>query len=151
MEPLLRPKFNYIHEANWEGLHVLANHWKSEMDFHLGEIRFLKKLIDKYFIWLINEESVESTERLLTQLQELKKEGESAITFIDKHLHQIVKEIKFPMVHNDKAFNDEHAELEEQIAAFILAFRPLKRKIFDLVENVLEGDKIKHLMAKTSS
>lgn len=150
METLTRPKFNYIHEANWEGLHILANHWKSDMDFHIGEIRFLKKLINKYFIWLIHEESVIATEKLLEELEQLKEEGNATLKLIDQHLHQIVKEIKFPLVHNDKAFQDEHTELEERIAAFMIHFRPLKHKAFDLVEDVLVEEKVKHLMAKTA-
>lgn len=148
MESMLRPKFNYINEGNWEGLHILANHWKSDLDFHLGEIRFLKKLIDKYFVWLVNDESIASAEKLLSQLEELRIQGESTMHLINKHLHQIVEEIRMQRIENDKAFKDEHTTLEEQIAKFTMKLRPLKKVIFDLVEDVLEEEKIKHLMSK---
>jgi len=36
-----RPKYNYIHEADWQQLIILTEHWKSDLLFYKDDIRFL--------------------------------------------------------------------------------------------------------------
>ncbi|MEQ8910329.1 MAG: hypothetical protein RIC95_14110 [Vicingaceae bacterium] len=148
MEFRLRPTNNFVNEADWQELHTLSLHWKSDMAFYSDELRFLRKLIDKYFVWLMKAESIKATQDLLNRLTKTQSRAEDIVSTIDKHVKHIAKEIKYPLVHNDKAFRDEHAELEELIAAFVKDFRVLKKKVFDLTEDVLVEEKIKHLAAR---
>jgi hypothetical protein len=148
MEFRLRPDNNFVNEADWQGLHTLSLHWKSDMAFYIDELRFLRKLIDKYFVWLMKDESIKMTEDILSRLTKVQYRAEDLVSSIDKHVKYIVKEIKHPLVHNDSAFRNDHAKLEELIATFLKDFRPLKKEVFNLAEDVLMEEKVKHLMAR---
>lgn len=148
MEFRLRPNNNFVNEADWQGLHTLSLHWKSDMAFYIDELRFLKKLIDKYFIWLMKNESIETTQDLLNRLTKIHYRAEDLVSTIDKQLNYIVKEIKYPLVHNDTSFRKQHAELEDLITDFLKDFRPIKQEVFALAENVLVVKKVEKLVAR---
>jgi hypothetical protein len=147
MEYRLRPKSNFVNEANWQSLHSLSLHWQSDMIFYLGELRFLRKLVDKYFIWLLEDDSLEATLAQLKRMSKSENQAADIVTYIKKHIKHIEKELKHPLVQNDKPFRDEHSELEDLIAAFVRDFRLLKQKVFDLTDDVLVEEKVKNLMA----
>src|SRR5665811_322155 len=54
-----RPKDQYIHEADWQQLYVLTEHWKSDLSFYEGDLKFLHHLIDKYFMWISKKEHID--------------------------------------------------------------------------------------------
>ena len=148
MEFRLRPDSNFINESDWQGLHTLSLHWKSDLAFYMDELRFLRKLIDKYFVWLMEDESVKSTQDLLNRLTKIHYRAEDIVSSIEKHVKHIVKEMKFPLVKNDSTFRKEHAELENLVTTFLKDFRQLKKEVFELTENVMVEEKIKHLIAR---
>ena len=50
-----RPPGNYSTTASWEELHALTRHWVSDLRFYQDDLRFLHRLIDKYFIWITDQ------------------------------------------------------------------------------------------------
>jgi hypothetical protein len=69
MELRIRPKSDYIGTANWQQLYALTEHWKSDMEFYKYEIQFLKQLINKYFIWLVEDERINKIRVLVNILR----------------------------------------------------------------------------------
>ena len=64
----LRPKSDYLHTAAFEELYVLGEHWQSVMEFYHLELDFLKKLIDKYFIWLLKDEHIAKVQVIVNEI-----------------------------------------------------------------------------------
>ncbi len=45
-----RPKGKYIHEADWQQLYALTEHWKSDFQFYNTDLTFLQHVIYKNFM-----------------------------------------------------------------------------------------------------
>ncbi len=61
MEFRSRPKSNYLLDAEWQELHALTSHWQSDMIFFSDELRFIDRVIDKYFTSLVDKDHIEIT------------------------------------------------------------------------------------------
>lgn len=147
MELRIRPKSNYLHMANWEELYLLTEHWKSDIEFFEGELRFLRTLVDKYFIWLIKDENIGAVQSIANQLAKADQKTIDITAKINKHLVHIEDLIQNAFSHDDEEFRNEHLELENQFAEFVKSFRKTKSQTFAITEHVIEEEKLKHLLA----
>jgi hypothetical protein len=147
MGQLLKPQSNYFRDANWKELHVLTTHWKSDVDFYKDELRFLRELIDKYFIWLIEDNNLYKAQKLVIRLTDTEKELENILKAVVSHVKQIEKFITNEFVYSEVFFSDEHTRLENKMTAFMKLFRGLKKDIFAVTKEVIEGEKMNHLLS----
>ncbi|MBT8384558.1 MAG: hypothetical protein KJO83_02485, partial [Bacteroidia bacterium] len=88
-ESVIGIKSNYLHSASWDELHAITRRWQSENDFYNYEITFLKKLIDKYFIWMTKKDNIAQVRKLVIQLSKLEKRHGDNSNAISKHLNHI--------------------------------------------------------------
>jgi uncharacterized protein (DUF3820 family) len=51
----LRPKGDFSYTAEYQQLYILAEHWKSDLEFYKDDLRFLHHLIDEYFVWFAHK------------------------------------------------------------------------------------------------
>lgn len=137
-----RPKDEYIKTANWEQLYVLAEKWKSDFEFYKFEHSFLKKLLDKYFIWISDDNNVLHVEKLASQIDKLELKRYLLNLQTIKHLRHIEEIIENEFAYNAQEFRDEHAELEEEIVAFNKEFKFLKKEVYRVTEYILESENI---------
>ncbi|MEP1096581.1 MAG: hypothetical protein ABJG78_15805 [Cyclobacteriaceae bacterium] len=143
----LRPKSDYLHQSDWEELYILTKHWKSDMEFYSDEIDFLRLLMDKYFIWLIEGQNISHTKELVQKLSSKDQERQEISELIEKHLHHLEGLLKSTSTEDDQKFRDEHAELEDRFTDFVKAFMSTKREAFSMTEHVMESEKIKRLLS----
>ena len=138
----LRPRSNFIFNAQWEELYVLAEHWKSDLDFYCDEIRFLNNLINKYFERLENGKNIIVVKTLKMELLGLKSANENIRRLCLKHLRCIEDFIENSFTKDVDKFKSEHEKLEENIAKFIREFKKLKKDIFLVTEKVMEDERL---------
>ncbi len=146
MELKTKAKNNYLLHSSSEDLYARTEHWKSDVEFYRDESRFLRTLIDKYFIWLIEDGNilkVQSLSNELTQIIQLKKELYKNIT---KHLMHLEELIENPFSQNEQKVKNEHLIIEDEFAEFVKKFKLLKREIFAITEHVIEDEKVRHLL-----
>ena len=148
MELRTRPKSNYLHQAKWEELFVLAEHWKSDMEFCHDELTFLGSLVDKYHSSLINKEGIAQMKLISDKLSKAHGKQKEIVDKIDKHLIHLEDLMENPFSHDEQQFRDEHAFLEDHIADFIKEFRSIKNEIFTITKGVIRDEKFQHLLAK---
>lgn len=141
----IRPKSDYLQTASWENIYVLSEHWQSDLYFFRDEIRFLDTLFSKYFIWMTKEENISKIQNLVTQLEGLKKKNEELSNQLNTQFSHITLLMENAFSHDDQKFRDEHEKLEENITKFFKDFRALKKEVFEIMEHVLESEKLKHL------
>jgi len=146
MEMRIRPKSDYLHQADLKALYVLTEHWKSDISFFRDELRFLKNLVDKYFIWLINDDNIRETQSVVNDLSAAGKELQKVSIGIEEHLHQLEKLMENSFPHDEQVFRDEHAELEDAMADITQVFRLLKMQVFELTERIMQEEKIRQLL-----
>lgn len=143
-----RPKADFIQETNWQQLHVLTNHWKSDLLFYKDDLKFLHHLIDKYFIWITQKENLAEVKKVGRGILNDTEDCDSLLEKVYAHLSHLAKLIEEPLKSNSGQFRDEHQELEDEIAQFVKKVRENRKNLFAVTEHVLENEQLIHLMGK---
>lgn len=138
----LRPSNNFIQSASWEELHVLTDKWKSDLEFYNFELSFLHKLIDKYYIWLTDEELINEVEQAASKIFTADKTRNSLSFSTLKHLRHIEEIMENEFSYDAQDFRTEHEELENKFSNFCKNFQLLKKEVFMLTEQVLDTESV---------
>ncbi|MGB5362919.1 MAG: hypothetical protein WBN17_06425 [Aureibaculum sp.] len=141
-------KSTYLHSASWDELYTITKHWQSENDFYNYEITFLKKLIDKYFIWMTKKENIAQVRKLVIQLGKLEHEHKDIGKAILKHLNHITEYLENAFSHDEQLFRFEHSVLLQRKDEFTNEFRKIKKEVFEISEEVLDHKKLQLLLEK---
>lgn len=137
---------NNLNEATWITLSVLTEHWQSDLKFFQDELRFLRTLINKYFVWLIEEENINKTRALARKLTILDDQRNTYDLMVSKHLHHLHGLIENPFVYDAHTIKQEHEKIEQALSRFVKDFRDVKREAFSVTEHVIESEKAQHLL-----
>jgi len=138
----LRPSKDYISNASWEELHVLTEKWKSDLEFYNFELNFLHKLIDKYYIWLTNDELVAEVEAAASKIFAADKSRKTLNIETINHLRHIEEILENEFKFDAQAFRKEHELLENKFTNFCKNFQLLKKEVFMLTEQVLDTENV---------
>ncbi|CAD5265118.1 MULTISPECIES: hypothetical protein [unclassified Imperialibacter] len=130
----------------WSEQYVMAEHWQSDLKFDEDELRFLKKLIDKYFLWLIDEKHLENTRKVANRLSHFEKDRLEIDTRVGKHMHHLVALIENSSLPNASACESEHNTLRNALADLQMELRAVKKEIFQLAEHVMDSNKARRLL-----
>ena len=137
-----RPKDNYIHEADWQKLYILAEHWKSDLMFYKDDLRFLHHLIDKYFLWLSKKQNIDMVQEIEVNLLKVDKQCASLLKRTNKHLHHLAELIDNPFAYDSHKFRTEHEILEDELTQFLKDFRKNRKEVFKITEHIIEGEEL---------
>lgn len=124
--------------TNIESQLVLVKHWHSDIQFFKDEIKFLNKLLDRYFIWLTDDELVNTASILKRSLKGLEMDCLVLESSISQHLHQLEKLYQNNVAKLGKEEIQMHINLEANTASLVKAFKSIKKEIFDLTETVMK-------------
>jgi len=116
------------------------------MEFYKDELHFLRNLVGKYFIWLTSEENMAHTQNAANKLHQAEESRGRIASDIQNHLRHLEEMIDGAYKGDEREFRNEHALLEDRIAAFLKTFRTLKNEVFALTEHVIESEKLQHLL-----
>ena len=141
-----RPKDNYIHEADWQQLYILTEHWKSDLEFYRDDSRFLQDLIDKYFVWMTKKENLDEVREIEVALVETDRNCYGLLKRTNKHLTHLAKLIDDPFKYDSHVFRTEHEQLEDEFADFVKSFKDNRKDVFTITEHVMESEKLTHLL-----
>lgn len=147
-EMRIRPKSDYLHTASWEELHILSGHWLSDVAFYKDEIRFLDKLLDKYFIWLLKDDNIQLMQKLIDKIKRAETEAKRLDETIHKHIGRLEALIENAFSHDEQQFRNAHVQLENDLVAFIKELRLVKKEVFAITEKVIESEKLQHLLIR---
>ena len=125
---------------------IVSEHWLTDLKFFNDELNFLRRLVDKYFMWLVDEANIESTQKLARDLSRFETKRTRLSAKLAHHLKRLTNLIENPFSHSAQDSIDEHADLEALMSAFVKDFRRIKRAAFTLTETVIESEKSKHLL-----
>jgi len=135
-----RPKDNYIHEADWQKLYTLTEHWKSDLMFYKDDLKFLHHLIDKYFLWLSKKENIDMVQEIEVNLLKVDKKCASLLDRANKHLHHLTELIDNPFAYDSHQFRAEHEILEDELTQFVKDFRKNRKEVFAITEHVIDSE-----------
>jgi len=136
----LRPKGDFSYTAEYQQLYVLTEHWKSDLEFYIGDLRFLHHLIEKYFVWFASKEHLDEMRNLAVRLSEIGKKCDKLLEQTSKHLSHLAELIDDPFKYDSHKFRTEHEQLENEMASFVKKFRDIKKETFAVSEKVIENE-----------
>jgi hypothetical protein len=136
----LRPKGNFTWTAEYRELYILSEHWQSDLQFYKDDLHFLYHLIDKYFVWLINEDNLGEMRNLSSKLSETSRNCDRLLEKTSKHLTHLSELIDDPFKYDSHKFRSEHEELENEITSFVKKFREIKKETFIDIEPIIEKE-----------
>ncbi|HEA19798.1 hypothetical protein LCGC14_2075710 [marine sediment metagenome] len=139
-----RPKGNYIESGQWQELYTLTVHWKSDLLFYKDDLKFLRHLVDKYFIWVKNQDNLDGVQKVGEAILKDIRECDQLLRRVSKHLSHLARIIDEPFKNDSQLFRKEHAELEDDIARFIKNVRKERKHLFKITEHVMDKEKLEH-------
>ncbi len=116
----------------------MALEWISELSLYKDEMRFLKRLIDRYYLEVVKLENLDEIREEVMQLQDLVHDNRSLFRevdqyrarlrrFMDRHKGSVLPELE-----------STHKNLQKKMATFRLRFHSVKQEIFGIANSVLE-------------
>jgi hypothetical protein len=142
----LRPKSDYLYTASFQELYLLTERWLLDMDFYRDELNFLYKLVDKYFMLLLQDEDISAVQTLIKHIDATKREHFQLDSSMQDHLKHIGVMAENPFSQDEQQFRDEHAMLEKEMEEFIVDFKQTKKEVFAMTEHAMLEEKMKHLL-----
>ena len=141
MESLaLRPKGSYIFEADWISLYTLTKHWVSDLTFYGDDLKFIHHLLNKFYVWIFDEERSVEGAKIGRTLESLNLRREALFLQTQEHLTHLSDLIEDPFKYDAHVFRSEHAVLEEEIAHFVKDFRDCKKDTLELTKHSLGSE-----------
>ncbi len=137
----MRPKSTYILNSGWNELHVLTQHWISDLHFYGDDLKFFHHLIDKYFIWINEKEHLDEISKIKSNVQEMTKSCSDLLKRCSTHLSHIEAIIEDPFPYNSQKFREEHQALEDEISNFVKACRNQRKELFSVIEHLVESER----------
>ncbi|CAM4269314.1 MULTISPECIES: hypothetical protein [Zobellia] len=138
----IRPKGDFIENGDWQELYILTEHWKSDLLFYKDDLKFLRHLEDKYFLWIKAQADLDNIRRAGESILKDSRDCDELLERVGKHLSHIAAIIDNPEKQNYKTFRVEHNELEEEVTKFIRNTRRNRRELFKVIEIDVEVDKM---------
>lgn len=127
--------------------YVLSEHWKSDFDFFRDECQFLSSILNKYFVYILQDRALAEIQKLAERLSTATKTREEITKSIIDYMADIKSSIT---LENESQINEielAHARLERSIADFVKTFKALKRDVFLIAEEILQSEKVKKLLS----
>jgi len=133
LEYRFRPKSEYIIKAPWKELYTLTEYWKKELSFYEEEILFYEKLVEAY-----NSDNSPKLAELSNMLRDAEGQLKAINAQTDEHLLHIKEILEKSDNSQDLLFKEEHNVLEDNIAAFIKAFRQIRQSLMDEIQHHIQ-------------
>jgi len=128
-----------------EELHNDSRLWISEIDFVIDEIRFLKNLLSSNYIQLLDAGLSKKTTELAKKISQKKKSAKIFIKLIKDHNNRLANLIESKSVTSNVHYFDTHKKLELEIYIFSKKYKKTKRKIFEILDEIMTTKGMKKL------
>ncbi len=122
----------------------IAEQWKSDLEFYNDEVHFLASLVDKNFVYLIDEKEFPNTTKITNRLKETINVCQELLRSTLDYMVTVGSILEKDAA--DSVQDVGHVKLEIKIAAFENSFKSLKREIFSMSKVIMKHEKMKRLL-----
>ncbi|MGB3151930.1 MAG: hypothetical protein WBB27_14830 [Maribacter sp.] len=136
----------FLKDGPWDELYVITQHWKSDMEFYRDDLRFLHRLIDKYFIWITKAENLVLVKELKKELLELNGRSKDILEKVIKHRIHLGYLVEDPNERNAGIIKTEHEHLEDELSTFLKMFRKNRKEVFKITEYIIDSEKLARII-----
>lgn len=130
-------------------LHDSSLKWITELDFITDEQAFLENLLSSHFLELSNSNHYEATRKLIKKLKEVEKSGVELTDTIELHNKHMATMIESRQLEYDEKLEAEHEKIQLEFDNYLVKFKYVKKKIFNMIKQIMLDHKQKLLINKT--
>ncbi|ASU31969.1 hypothetical protein [Mucilaginibacter xinganensis] len=117
--------------------YVIGRQWASDLEFFRIETAFLHRLLEDYFVGLLNEMHLQQLKHAGLNLFYLEKDETELSKMLDEQIKQLELMAEDVIPENCEELAGKQAQLENRVANLMHKYRSVKKEIFELVENVM--------------
>lgn len=130
-------------------LHEQTVQWINEIEFMADEEVFLEHLLSAHFLDLSSSKLYDTTQKLIRKLKESGNLGKDLMKRILAHNKHVSVVIETFNKEYDKEIDREHQSIKKDLDSYVLKFRFVKKKIFNIIKEIMKDHKQKLLISKT--
>lgn len=132
--------------TEWESMFREAEKIKSEMKFFELEMGFLHRLLDRYLLWLIEEESLSGLQILNSKIKAADQKCADFILKAESLMTRLGLLIENPFAQDEHRIKESFTHLKDEALSFEAELKRLKSEVFDHVAHTLRSEKARRLL-----
>jgi len=121
--------------------YVIGKHWASDLEFFRIETAFLHRLVDDYFVRLLDEINVTQLSNAGMKLYQLEKDEARVSHMLSAQLKQLELMAEDKIPENTEELAGSQMRLENLVTTVMLEYQSVKKEIFELTESVMKNSK----------
>lgn len=143
----IKKKHRYIEWLDAEEMHAASMQWMSALKFVRDEQLFLNDLVKSFTLQLIENKAFNENKKIIIEISEAEKEVLVLMKKVQAHENLLeimvndVDELKI-----EKAYLETHWELTSKIEQYMVHYRSLKSRLFQVISKLMKKDKQKRLL-----
>lgn len=122
--------------------YVLSRRWESDLEFFKIETAFLHRLLDDYFVRLLNPVYFEDLKQTGAKLFDLEKDENELRKQLSAHLKQLELVAENIIPEDTGSLTDAHFEIGSLVSKLVNEYREVKKQLFALVERAMTEKKL---------
>jgi hypothetical protein len=130
-------------------LHDQSVEWINEIQFMSDEQVFLEHLLSAHFLDLSSPKLLDTTQKLIRKLKEVGTLGNDLMDKIQLHNKHLGVLIESAKKLTEVDLEMEHKSIKKDLDNYVLKFRYVKKKIFNIIKEIMKVQKRKLLINKT--
>ncbi len=129
-------------------LHDETLQWLNELQFMQDEQTFLEHLLSSHFLDLSTEELYDPTRKLIKKLKDVEKNTDKLIDIVHVHNKHMATYMESIQSNSKNDLIDEHNQINIDFETFTRDFKYVKKKIFNMIKDIMKDHKQKLLLNK---
>jgi len=134
--------------TEWEKMFREAEYIKSEMKFYSREMGFLHSLLDRYMLWLIEQESLSGLQMLNSKIKSTDEKCSELISKCDSLMNRLGLLIENPFTQDEHKVKESFTHILEEVKSFQNEVKQVKSEVFDHVAHTLRTEKARRLIGE---
>ena len=132
----------------WEKMYRDVEYLKSEMKFFSQEMAFLHSLLDRYLLWLIEQESLSGLQMLNAKVKSTDQKCSDFMSKADSLMNRLGLLIENPFTQDEHKIKDSFSHIMEETKSFLEDVKRIKSEVFDHVAHTLRTEKARRLLGE---
>ncbi|MBM3177977.1 MAG: hypothetical protein FJZ78_08215 [Bacteroidetes bacterium] len=132
--------------AVWQNLFRDTERRTSELQFYSDEITFLKNLLDRYPLWLMEEESLATLQVVSASLKKTEESCKTLIFSNNSTRDRLGLLIENPFAQDEYKIKSDFRSDGDKLESLTVDMKSVKTEIFKLVEQCFRTEKARKLI-----
>ena len=130
----------------WQHLYKDAVHNRSDLMFYDLELRFLRNLLGRYLLWLMEDSGLPKIQPAVEKLQHMENQTKVLQTANESLINRVGLLVENPFAQDESRIREDFRKEMEGIQELVTGFRETKNEIFNLVEQTLRTEKARRML-----